>query len=225
MKTQVLFVALLAVASSVHAQTAWEVGGGIAIAQAQHDGIWYQKPFPHQLTLTTPAIEIGTRTSLSAHWAVNTRAYWLGRNESYALAVSDLDYSPTSPTGCVMHCPKPSTYYGRGSVGGLSAMLEWHTAGAWQWGFAVGPVVYRESWTVDSPDWYPSQNGEPLGPVTPVHISATKWEIRPRGVLRLTHNDWYASLTYGRDGADLDPQRYFPPVWKSHVVLMIGQSF
>lgn len=227
MRRVLIGLALLAAIGAARAQTHVELGAGVSWGTPQNDGIWYQTPLPHHLNLTSNAIEIGTRTELTRYLALDTRAYWLGHNASYAWAVADAAYRPHSLTGCEGACPGGSHFIGHGSNGGLSAMLELHTGGAWQFGVAFGPVYMRETWTMHIPDWFlSSPDGmTQIGPARDAWIRADRWAWRYTTALRLTHGSWYASLTRYPDGPNLDPKGYFPPVWKSHTVLIIGHSF
>lgn len=226
MKRIIASLAALMIVGAAQAQTTFEVGAGIAQAHAQHDGNWYQLRFPHHLSLRDNALEVGARTELSEHVAFDTHVFWLGRSSSDALAVTnDASYQPKTPTGCGGPCPPLTSFVGHGYAGGVSAMLEIHTAGDWQWGFAAGPVLYRETWAMDIPRWFPSEGSVVTGPVQNVHLYAAAWSWRPAAALRLTHDRWYASLTYYRDGASLRRHDFYPPIWQSHLALLVGYRF
>jgi len=227
MKRMLAYLLVLATMPCVHAQTTFEMGAGLTASRLWSDGTWYQDKFPHVLHKDAPAFEIGTRTDVLPWVAIDTRAFFLGRFRSDAWAVSDETYDNSSPTGCRGPCSPLLRFIGHGSTAGVSALLELHTTGAWQWGVAAGPVLYRNDWTIDLPEWFPTKGAAIVGPTQyNVHLHATRWSWRHVVELRLTHDRWYGSLAYHHDGVNLHgSDDFFPPLWKSQVTLTVGYRF
>ena len=215
---------------AVHAKAASvEVGAGVAQARTQGNGIWYQDGFQHTLDLRSPVVMLGIKGDLSQHFAWHVNAVDLG---SYSVnsqdTPNDANYSGDGYTGNALPL---ANYVGSGSVYGIAATLQAHTAGAWQFGVDAGPFVYHASWSLSVPNWYPSQQiakgvFEATGPVDPVATSDAHWALGYVAGVSLSHGPLSFSLSYYSDGAGFnhgaDP---WPPLWKGQTVAMVTYTF
>lgn len=229
MNKGIALFALALLSGVAHAEVKVEFGVGMARAEAKEDGNWYQKRFPHELDLNSQAITLGIRTDVSEHIALHAGAYRFGQNRSNALAVThDALYAPRSATGCPDECPPLANFQGHGFTWGLRAMAEFHTTGPVQVGFMAGPIVYRTTWTENVPDWFPTEptaQGYTSGPVIPLHLRHTRWNVSGAAGVRITHKNMFAELMWYRDGSSVSNETFFPPIWKSHTALTYGVSF
>ena len=226
---KVFLAGILACAPIAHAASI-EVGAGVAQSSTQGDGIWYQEGFPHTLKLRSPAFLIGVTGDLTLHLAWHVDAVSLG---SYSVdswdTPNDANYSGSGYRGN----PLPLAHYmGSGSVYGVAATLQAHTQGKWQFGMQAGPFLYRSTWKLAVPDWYPSAETAPgvfaqTGPVSPIHVSQAQWALGYTVGATLTHGPLTLALTYYADGHGFkghgaDP---WPPLWKGQTVLMLAYKF
>lgn len=229
MNKGMVLLALAAISAGAQAETRFEIGVGMAKAEAKEDGNWYQKRFPHELDLNSQAITFGTRADMTERIALHVGAYRFGQNKSNAWAVThDALYAPKSPTGCPGECPPMANFQGHGFTWGLRAMAEFHTTGPVQVGFMAGPIAYRTTWTENIPDWFPTEptaEGYTVGPVIPLHLRHTRWNISGAAGVRVTHKRMFAELMWYRDGSSASSETYYPPIWKSHIALTYGVSF
>ncbi|QJB21955.1 hypothetical protein XccvBFoX3_gp55 [Xanthomonas phage FoX3] len=223
-----LILALTPFAAS--AATTFEISAGQGYAQAQKDGVWYQQRFPHSLGMESAALAAGMRTDLSPRIAMHTGAYWFGQNSSHAMAVTHDDlYSKRSATGCPGECPALATFKGHGYTWGLQALVEFHTTGATQYGFMVGPILHHTSWTETVADWFPTMptgdGGFVAGDVHPVHLKESRWVLSGAVGVRASCGRGFVELVHYLDGKSASSSRYFPPIWKSHTAARIGITF
>lgn len=212
------------------AATTFELSAGHGYGQAQSDGNWYQQRFPHTLDLESPALALGLRTDLSPRIALHTGVYWFGQNSSNALAVTHDDlYSKSSATGCPGECPALATFKGRGNTWGLQAMMEFHTTGATQFGFMVGPILYNTKWTETIPDWFPTtptgNGGFTSGAVHPLHLKESRWVLSGAVGVRASRGRGFVELVHYLDGKSAAADHYFPPIWKAHTAARVGITF
>lgn len=234
MKSIAAFVAsLLLLIPVAHASPKIEIGAGASYAQTFQDGIWYQEGFPHTLNLRSPIFLIGVTDAITPNlrWHVN----WvhLGRYGMTALATShDNHYNPTNSTHCNGPCLPLLHFAGSGTVSGIAATLEAHTTGQWQFGVEAGPFLYRESWTVQIPDWYPVTQISPAefvqsGPIQPVYSSQVQWVLG--GVLGFSarQGNWTFSFRryFDSKGFPGHGDDRWPPLWKNHTAAMVTYTF
>lgn len=225
-----LLATVILLASSVaNAGTTFEMGVGYARAEAKSDGIWYQKRFPYTLDLESDYIKAGFRTDLSEHIAIHNDVYRIGQNSSDALAVTHDDlYDKNSPTGCPHTCPRLANFVGRGHSWGIQSLVEFHTVGEWETGFLIGPIIYRSSWTMNIPDWFPiepTEEGHWEGPVHPLHLKSHSWNLSGAVGVRVSDGDMFVELLWYRDGSSANRNSYYPPIWQSHFTLTYGREF
>jgi hypothetical protein len=127
---------------------ALEIGLGITQFGQQPDGVWYQKPFPHTMVVTSPSVLLG----------YNNGTYrggyeYIGTVRTYAVAsASDPDYNTY---GANAKWPL-SHWYGRGSVQGLYFSRLWTINTFF---LETGLFLYRPTWTVTIPDWRRIETG------------------------------------------------------------------
>jgi hypothetical protein len=223
-----LAVAIAPAASAIQ----WEIGAGQSFAKEHGDGVWYQTRFPHKLDLRSAAFKIGATGEFgpSLRWHVD--AVHLGRYGSDAFATPhDDNYSKVSHTGCNGACLPLVRYTGEGTVGGFAATLEAHTTGTWKLGAEVGPFLYRASWKMRVPGWYPSalsSGGEFTPSAAPMNLDIDRSHWKVGGVVGVTvgHGSWNLSLRQYLDGAGFDiGSDPWPPIWKRHTVLMLNYRF
>ena len=227
---QFFFACVLLLPLSAHAARL-EIGLGIAQSRDHGDGTWYQSAFPHTRNLTSPVAEIGVVGDALPWLRWHVDAVYLGRYSVDSMDTpNDANYAPG--LGCNGACLPMTHYSGSGAIYGIAATLEAHTRGAWQWGIEAGPLLYHRDWSVQVPDWYPSEQISPRvfaqsGPMSPVNTHDAGWALG--GVLgaTLTHNDNALALRYYADGKGFsghgaDP---WPPLWKGQAVLMFTHTF
>ncbi len=224
--------AALIVPTAAAAASRIEFGAGIARASTNGDGTWYQSRFQHSMNTSAPAFMVGASGDLSPRLAWHLDFVSLGHYAVDSLDTpNDANYAPDSPTGCNGACLPLAHYHGSGSVYGLAGTLEAHSDGPWRLGLELGPFLYRESWAVSVPDWYPSVQTGPstftAGPVSPVNYSQAQWRLGGVVGLSLTHHGLGLRLRYFADGASFPGHGAdgWPPLWHSHIVLMVTESY
>lgn len=210
----------------------WEVGAGKSFASAQGDGVWYQQAFPHALDLREAAFKVGITGEVNRHLRWHLDAVHLGRFSSDGMATPhDDNYSPSSANGCNGACLPLVRFTGSGTVGGLAATLEAHTRGPWKLGVEAGPFLYRSSWKMRVPGWYPSQQSksghfEAVASPRNLDFGAAEWKVG--GVVGLTfgRGPWTLSMRRYLSGASLEMgEGEWTPIWRSHTVLMVNRRF
>ncbi len=223
---------LLAASAPACARVQLEIGAGISHAGIRSNGTWYQQGLPHTLKTDAPAVEIDLRWSLQPDLDLITGVVDLGRYSSDSQDVpNDAAY--------LAHVRLPLAHYvGSGRLWGWQALIERRWGERWQIGIQAGPFLYRESWRMSVPNWYPSDpvgvrtwyaprataGGYSIGPVMPIRTSDQRWAIGAVVGVTLSHrgSPWALSLRYVRDGAKFSGHPGgWPPLWKSHAVLMI----
>ena len=211
---------VLAIRTSDAAQV--EIGAGMAHAQTQGNGTWYQEGFAHTLRLNQPVALIGLTGRLTQHMDWHLDAVSLGRYSSDSQDVlPDANYSPTSPTHCNGPCNPFAHYIGNGQIWGVQALLARHTSGAWQLGVAGGPFVYHETWALSVPNWY--EPTAPSGTHYNIETRQAKWALGAAFALTMTHDHWTAALTYYTDGAGFPGHAGpWPPLWSGQTALTLN---
>ena len=220
MKT-LLLLGLLLLATCANAAQ-FEIGAGIARAQTNGNGTWYQDGFAHAMKLTQPALELGARGRLTSHMDWHVDAVSLGRYSVNSQDTPrDSNYSATSRTHCNGRCLPLANYIGSGRVLGIQALLSRHTRGAWQLGVEAGPFLYHETWRMDVPNWYP-----PSGPITPISTYGSQWAVGAVLGATLANGPWQLALRYYSDGAGFAGHAGgWPPLWRGQVLVMLSRSF
>ena len=220
---------LLAVSSAAQADTSIELAAGRSYGPPRANGTWYQKGFPYQIHTQALAYSLGVRTDATAHLALHADYVSIGNTRTDAWAVtSDALYTPDTPTHCPGVCPRLADYKTSGTVRGLQLLAELHTGGAWDLGVMAGPFYYRENWTLDVPDWFPTEpapGGFTAGPVHPIYVHTARWAEGAAAGLRLTHRSQFLSLMWYDDAAKLRKEQAWPTNWQYHVVLTYGLTF
>jgi hypothetical protein len=231
MKIVYVTAALLLAACTPHANAASvEVGAGIAQAQTHGNGIWYQEGFAHPLKLQSPVFLLGVTGNISprVRWHVDAVSLGTYSVDSWDTP-NDANYSGSGYRGN----PLPLSHYiGSGSVYGIAATLDAHTTSYWQLGLAVGPFLYRATWNLSVPDWYPSAQGadgmfRPTGPISPINVNQSHWALGYTVGASISHGPLAITLAYYADGHGFsghgsDP---WPPLWKGQSVVMVTYKF
>lgn len=212
---------VLAIRLTAHAAQL-EIGAGIAHAQTQGNGTWYQDGFPHTLRLTQPVALIGLTGRFTRHmdWHLDTVSLGRYRSDSQDV-LPDGNYSATSATHCNGPCNALAHYMGAGRIWGLQALLARHTSGTWRLGIEGGPFLYHESWRLSVPNWY-----APDGTHYAIQTRQRRWGLGAVGALTLQHGPWTAALSYYADGAGFPGHvGPWPPLWSSQTALTINYQF
>ena len=215
---------VLAIRISAHAASL-EVGAGIAHAQTNGNGTWYQDGFQHTLRLNQPVALIGLTGRFTEHMDWHLDAVSLGRYSSDSQDVlPDANYSPVSATHCNGPCNPLAHYMGTGRVWGIQALLARHTSGSWQIGVEGGPFLYHETWALSVPNWY-----EPIAPYATHYNIETRQQRWATGValgVTLAHGPWMAAISYYSDGAGFPGHvGPWPPLWSSQVAATLSYQF
>ena len=216
-----------------------EVGAGIAQAQTNGDGTWYQLGNPHALQLRSRALLLGLTGDVSAHVAWHLDAVDLGTVgvDSWD-TVADANYS-LAQQRCLATCDRLAHLVGSGHVYGVAATLEAHTRGAWQIGVEAGPFIYHSRFGIASAN-YTAVTGwtSPYsGGCNPDYWSAAPggiartcsgWHVGAVAGVRVAHGRWALSVRRYWDGAGCpmaatnDP---WPPLWHAQTVAMLTYRF
>lgn len=227
-----LVFALLMAACSLASAFEWEVGLGRSYATAHNDGVWYQQAFPHSMDLSSTALKIGATGQWNRNLRWHLDAVHLGRYSSDGWATPhDDNYNANSPTGCNGHCLPLVRFTGSGTVGGFAATVEAHTAGLWKLGVEGGPFVYRSSWKMRVPGWYPSVMGdagqfEAVAPPRDLNFGGSAWKVGAVAGLTVGRGPWTLSLRRYMSSAALNmDEGEWPPIWRHHTVLMLNYRF
>lgn len=223
MKYALALLALLAFSTAHAAQ--WEIGAGMAHANTQGNGTWYQRGLPHTLRLNTPVLEVGVTGAWTQRTNWHVDAVDLGRIGVGSLDVPDANYS-LAGRDCVGPCMPLQHFIGSGRVYGVQALVDRHTTGAWQLGMASGPFLYHASWALSVPDWYPSSGlTETAAPYSISRYNAT-WSLGWTAGVTLAHGPWQAALQYYADGQQFG--HYVggdPTLWRAQFAALIGFRF
>lgn len=216
--------------AAAHGQVRPEIGAGFVHATARHDGTWWQRAFPHSLGLNNPSIMVGLRYDAMPHIDVHARLHWFGHYSSDARAIpNDPAYDPATDT-CVGPCLPRAHYIGHGWLGAASLTAGWHTLGPWQFGVHAGALRYRESWSLDVPDWYTAAK-QPDGSWkviyrVPIHTRDLRWAMGYTAGAEISHGPWALSLDWYRDGGGFPGHNgVWPPIWRWHTVLSLVRTF
>ncbi len=232
--------ALLVFALRMAAHAAqFEVGAGIAHANTQGNGTWYQDGFQHTLQLAQPAVELGVTWRLTQRMDWHLDAVSLGRYSSDSWDTTDANYNGTD--GCVGACLPQQHFQGSGRVWGIQALLSLHTRGAWRFGVEGGPFLYRETWRLDVPNWYPTalpssvpswftsrtpDAGWIMGQTIPIATYRSRWAVGTVVGATLAHGPWTLALSYYADGVGFGGHvGGWPPLWRGQTVVMISRVF
>ena len=236
MTRYLLAALLLAAPASVCAQVRLEVGAGISHAGIRSNGTWYQQEYPHTMRTGAPAVSISLRWRLRPDLDLITGMVDLGR---YSVNSQDVP----NDAAYAAHVRLPlANYIGSGRLWGIRALIERRWGDRWQVGVQAGPFIYRESWQMDVPNWYPSDpvgtkvwyspreivGGYQAGPLVPIHTADQRWAIGAIVGVTLSHRDspWALSLQYVRDGAKFSGHPGgWPPMWKSHMAVLVSYRF
>jgi hypothetical protein len=231
-----LMALLLAVPVSAWAHVQLELGAGVSHAGIRSNGTWYQQGLPYTLKTESPALEINLRWQIKPNLDLVTGVVDLGRYSSDSLDnPSDAAYAA--------HVSLPLAHYvGSGRLWGLQVLLEHRWGDRWQVGVKGGLILYRESWRMDVPDWYPSDpvgvptwytpretvGGYHIGPIVPIHTVDQRWAVGAIVGVTLSHRDWPValSLEYVKDGAKFSGHPGgWPPLWTDHLVALVSYRF
>jgi hypothetical protein len=217
-------ILLLLLSTTSFAQTL-EAGVGVSRYLDGMDGWWYQQPFPHQLHLAAPAVEIGLTGSAFTLGADDVAWHldwaYLGSVHTKALAVtSDANYNPHTHQ-CYKPCWPLAEFDGSGHSHGIVGTLEplW-TVGEYQIGVELGVYYHRSTWAVNVYGWVPSQFAAPSN----IFVGAsTKWLIGGVTGLTVHRNGYYVKYQFMRDnGVPGDP---YSPAWHANHTFIFGKQF
>lgn len=223
MKYLIVFLVLCTFGTAHAAQ--WELGVGMAHAQQQHNGTWYQEGFAHTLRLNSPVVEAGVLVRWSRHVNWHVDAVYLGRVGVGSLDVPNANYS-LSAHDCVGPCMALQHFVGAGTIYGVQALTGYHTTGAWQFGMASGPFLYHASWVLTVPDWYPSAGLTETGSPYAIARYNAGWALGWVAGVTLRHGPWQASLRYYADGTQFG--HYVggdPTLWRGQFAALIAFRF
>lgn len=238
-----LMALLIAVPVSAWAHVQIELGAGISHAGIRTNGNWYQQGFPYTLRTESPAVEVNLRWQIKPSTDLIVGAVDLGRYSSDSLDTpNDANYSGNAAHPCIGACLPLAHYMGSGHLWGIQALIEHRWGDRWQIGVQAGPFLYRETWRMDVPDWYPSDpvgtktwytprgtvGGYNLGPMVPIHTVDQRWSLGAILGVTLSHRDspWSLSLRYYKDGAKFSGHPgSWPPLWTDHVVALVSYRF
>ena len=210
---------VLAIRTSDAAQV--EIGAGMAHAQTNGNGTWYQEGFARTLRLNSPVLEIGVTGRVRSWLRWHVDAVDLGRYASNAQAVPDANYDPASSTFCAGACMPTQDFVGDGRIAGVQALLSLHTRGAWQVGIEGGPFLYHESWRLDVPNWYLVP-----GQIIPIATYRARWAIGSVVGFTLSHGRWTLALSRYADGAGFGHHvGGWPPLWRGQTALTLNYRF
>ncbi len=214
-------IIVLAIRLSAHAAQL-EIGAGIAHAQTNGNGTWYQEGFPHTLQLTQPAVELGVTGRFTQHMAWHVDAVSLGRYASNSEDVlPDANYSPTSPTHCNGPCNPLANFIGSGRVYGVQALLSRYTGGAWRFGVEGGPFLYHETWRMDVPNWYASD-----GTHYDIQTYGSQWTLGAVVGATVQHGAWTLALRHYADSKGFSGHvGNWPPLWSGQTVAVLSYRF
>ena len=220
---------LMLTGSALAAQV--EVGVGAAHAQATQNGNWYELGVGHpQLDLTSPVFELGVTGEISRHIGWHVDAVDLGHySVSSQDVVDDRHNYSWSQDRCLATCNSLMQVNGSGSVYGVAATLDLHTAGAWQVGVQVGPLLYHARWSISVPNWTQA-SGSTVGggpwSYSNGAISGTfsQWKVGTVAGVYLKHGPYTLAILTYRDGTGIG-QYDMPPIWKEQTVALLTYTF
>lgn len=164
--------------------------GGVSKFTPQHDGIWYQDPFPHQLNMISPSY--GFRVDgkkNSDDWSFGIGYMNLGKVTSSAKAVAldgmvpgDGGYN-ASTKSCNGPCWPLSQWNGSGNVQGVFGAATKHYG---PFALEAGVYIYKPTWKVNIPDWIACATCATQN--ISVHHNA-KWQVGPMFGAKYEFND------------------------------------
>ncbi len=223
MKYLLVFLALCAFGTANAAQ--WELGVGMAHAQQQPNGTWYQEGFAHTLRLNSPVVEAGVLGRWTRHVNWHVDAVYLGRVGVGSLDVQDANYS-LAGHDCAGACMRLQHFTGAGTVYGVQALIDRHTTGAWQLGVEGGPFLYHASWALSVPDWYPSTGLTETAAPYPISRYNAAWALGWTAGVTMAHGPWQAALQYYADGQQF--AGYVggdPTLWRGQFAATVAYRF
>jgi hypothetical protein len=203
---------VLALPALAHAWD-FEVGAGVAHFADRGNMFWYQEGLPHQLQLTTPALELGVTGDVVPHLAWHADVVYMGRVRTDAVATpDDANYDPVAKS-CRGQCIARSNFTGRGDSIGARLTLEPYTyVAGWRIGIEAGAYITRNRWTETVYDWRPNpDDGAGLRTVRVTDDSG--WRVVPT-----------AGASIGRGNVDLVYRWYrtrspngtlYPAIWQN----------
>ena len=236
-----LLAALLcAVPVSAWAQFKVELGVGLSHADVRSNGTWYQQGFAHALHTDAPTLEVNAQWTVTPRTSLRLGVVNLGHVSSDSWDTpNDANYSGHAAHPCNGPCLPLAHYMGAGHVWGVQALAEHRWGDRWQFGILGGVILYRETWRMDVPDWYPSDpegsrtwytprgvvGGYLIGPVVPIHARDQRWAAGLVGGIMLAKrgSPWALSLRYYKDGAKFGGHGGgWPPLWTGQLVAMVS---
>lgn len=235
------FLVLLLGLAHPAASAGLEAGLGVAQYNHREDGVWYQQGLPHSLSLQAPAVLIGAWGDVTPfiRWHVDAVDLGSASVDSWDTP-ADSSYS-TATKRCISGCNSLMHLHATGGVYGISATLEGHTSGSWQFGVEAGPWLYHSSWSVQVPGYFAAAGW----PESTTAEQVAPWGWMPGGIQR-SQSGWalggVVGLTAHSHGVGLSIRRYFdgrgwpmhyasgfvdgwPPIWTGQTVLMLTRSF
>lgn len=203
----------------------YEAGIGFSHYLKKPDGYWYQDGFPHDMKMTTPAVQVGITDDLwqGDNFGIGYHAdiVWLGTVHTKALAVpNDFNYNTTTK-GCNGPCLPLATYTGSGHDQGVMLTLEPHyDYKGWRLAFEGGPYLHRPTWSeVVTGVQYTAESA----PVTVHSENITKWTLGYVAGTSIGYKNFTLSYQYfSNDGVKGDPAS---TIWKGTHLFSVKYKF
>lgn len=178
-KINIAFVALALSMGVIENANALEfdVGVGVNKYMKGENGLWYVEPFPYDMKMVSPALDIGVTQNIldRGNWGLDVRAglVYLGSIHTTAKVPS---YKTNTRTGsfigpdfkgadlknpCFGECTHMSTFDGSGSDRGITLVLAPYVkSGDWKYSIFGGLYQHKTTWSENIKDLNDSSTGE-----------------------------------------------------------------
>ena len=188
---------------------------------------WYQEGLPHQLQLSTLAVDAGFTGDIwrSGRYGVAWHANYafLGPVKSNAVATPDDANYNRYTKSCEGECIAHSNFTGRGKAHGLRLTVEpYFYVDGWRIGVDAGVFFARNIWKMTVYDWVPERGAEPR--TIRVDDSAG-FRFYPTFALSIGRGNADVVLRYYRNQSRTDPTTGSPAIWSHTTTLTLRYRF
>lgn len=187
---------------------------------------WYQEGLPHQLHLTTPAIELGVTGDIVRGLAWHLGYVYLGRVRTDAVATPDDANYNKETKSCNGQCIAHSNFTGRGDSHGVKITLEpYVTYRGWRIGIEGGAYISKNRWAVTVYDWIPNP-GDGMGPRTIRVDDDSGWRASPVVGMSVGKGNWSIVYRhYWNKSPGPGTTTMYPAIWSRTQTLSVRYRF
>ncbi len=220
----------------------FDVGVGVSKYNKGENGLWYLEPFPSDMKMIAPAIDLGVTQNIfdQDNWGLDVRLgfVYLGSIKTHALVPS---YKTNTRTGqfigvdfkgadmkdpCYGECTNMSTFNGSGSDRGVSLVLApYIKSGDWKYSVFAGIYKHKSTWSEDIKDINESATSEDYDAVVEYDQGWRTGRVAGFSVTKDNITVRYQYFDLPRTRLDGNGRDAYPPAFGSAHLLTIGFKF